>query len=61
LVLLVFTIKLMAYLLGKYAPEQQAAPPAKIQSVAATVGNDAAVTAAIGVAVHQFRKNNPKS
>jgi oxaloacetate decarboxylase gamma subunit len=55
LVLLVFTIKFVAMLLSKFAPEQLILTPEVHHPVA--VNNTTEVTAAISVAVHRYRKN----
>jgi oxaloacetate decarboxylase gamma subunit len=55
LVLMVFTIKFVAMLLARFAPEQLVLTPEVHHPVAA--GNATEVTAAISVAVHRYRKN----
>ncbi len=55
LVLLVFTIKFVAMLLSKFAPEQLVLTPEVLRPVA--TNNATEVTAAISVAVHKYRKN----
>ncbi|HFD13557.1 MAG TPA: sodium pump decarboxylase subunit gamma [Crenotrichaceae bacterium] len=56
LVLLVLTIKLVAKLLDKFAPEQVTLTPVDKQPV--TTSNASEITAAISVAVHKYRNNH---
>lgn len=59
LVLLVVTIKLIAKLLDRYAPEQVTLSPTPNQPL--KTDNRSEITAAISIAVHKYRKNQNNS